>query len=875
MTADFQGWQAVARQIERIIEEAEARPTVPNKPRDLTEGQIRSLKAIAKRIPNNGVVLADEVGMGKTRIAAAVARAVRDVGGRVAFLLPPGLAPQWNRELEAIGVNDTPEILRSLYGYGAAWDDDDRVPQPWFAYKTVMISHVFANWRFGERTHTWRWALLPLTWAEWLERNGHRKPWGSSDVREEAIDYHPAIEKAARSIANAKGSEIGAVAHARLRQQVLKGLDGGTARRADSYATWGDYRQKLEWLIGIGLGTFDLVVVDEAHKSRGEDSGLSRLLENVVVQSDQCRTLALTATPVELGVDQWGKLLSRVGVSADKQKVIQDVCARYADALETVQQTWRTSAINRKAFQDASEAFKLALDPYVLRRDKREDETIDLFRRRTGQAVGSYRRETEIEILPQALPPQWLDAVIAAEGLSAIQYSKKAVSRQDKMLRYTISNGHGIAAILDTSVAQADELATADDPLIAPVDNPRIGHWRSVLQHALAGSTTTSAGQPNASSLFDHPAILRAVSAVESLTAQGRKVLLFGRFTRPMKDLEQILNARAMLRHLSEGLDWPQRLITRGDEAAVDTAIGQLGLPGLESREAVAKLLGDAYRAYESRREKRLEQIRTILAAKAFRLRPRSLSLLASAVAELIGDKIDTLSSDDIADAGRHVIGALSDDDAMADTLAVNDGNADDNDVPAEDQATKLDKRLQEEYGTPRGGFARRMSGETDPPTRRSLQLKFNRAGCFPHVLIAQSRVGREGLNLHEECRDIILLHPEWNPGVVEQQIGRVDRLGSRWSKDFLTWTQGVETQDSPRIEFSPVMFKGTYDEHNWAVLKKRWKLLRGQLHGIIIPDSEIGNSEEERKLAQEVNDMAPNFSPPGTISPEIELQHD
>jgi SNF2 family DNA or RNA helicase len=50
-------------------------------------------------------------------------------------------------------------------------------------------------------------------------------------------------------------------------------------------------------------------------------------------------------------------------------------------------------------------------------------------------------------------------------------------------------------------------------------------------------------------------------------------------------------------------------------------------------------------------------------------------------------------------------------------------------------------------------------------------------------VLVAQSVVGREGLNLHRACRTVILLHPEWNPGVVEQQIGRVDRLSSYWEQ--------------------------------------------------------------------------------------------
>jgi hypothetical protein len=42
----------------------------------LNDGQRASLLAIADRIGSNGVIVADEVGMGKTRIAVFVATAV-------------------------------------------------------------------------------------------------------------------------------------------------------------------------------------------------------------------------------------------------------------------------------------------------------------------------------------------------------------------------------------------------------------------------------------------------------------------------------------------------------------------------------------------------------------------------------------------------------------------------------------------------------------------------------------------------------------------------------------------------------------------------------------------------------------------------------
>ncbi len=119
------------------------------------------------------------------------------------------------------------------------------------------------------------------------------------------------------------------------------------------------------------------------------------------------------------------------------------------------------------------------------------------------------------------------------------------------------------------------------------------------------------------------------------------------------------------------------------------------------------------------------------------------------------------------------------------------------------------------------------------------------------------------GLNLHEACRIVVLLHPEWNPGVVEQQIGRVDRVGSHWCN---VSGKSIEEQASvealPRIEVRPVIFRGTYDEFNWQILQSRWKDLRAQLHGEVIPPSDTLFGAEEVDLAEKISNMAPNFSP-------------
>jgi hypothetical protein len=233
---------------------------------------------------------------------------------------------------------------------------------------------------------------------------------------------------------------------------------------------------------------------------------------------------------------------------------------------------------------------------------------------------------------------------------------------------------------------------------------------------------------------------------------------------------------------------------------------------------------------------------------------------------------VESLETDDAprrsAEAFIDLIGALRDRDEGDDN---DDGVID----PGEAMALwgKLSERLRSEYARSEGNHARLLFGGTELATRRLLQLAFNREQSNPKVLVAQSIVGREGLNLHRACRTVVLLHPEWNPGVVEQQIGRVDRIGSRWQ--ILCERRAENTDraaDWPRIEIRPVIFKGTYDEQNWEVLRERWRDLRAQLHGIVLPEWEV--TPELREIARKINVNAPQFSPSRELNSSADSAH-
>jgi hypothetical protein len=341
-----------------------------------------------------------------------------------------------------------------------------------------------------------------------------------------------------------------------------------------------------------------------------------------------------------------------------------------------------------------------------------------------------------------------------------------------------------------------------------------------------------------------------------------------------------------MLRCLENGKPWPQEKVhgdRNGKSELSDWPVVRAAHKQLKSPIPLDEVDENLRKNYQRERRQRekfskglLAQIETVIEnfgksdTAMFHLFKQSvtennaernaLATVSRAIQEWLGAENDDPSDSDCATAFCELIEAASDrDDLESDKR--NDQENDDND--GLERWKKILDRLYEEYQSPRRGFARLMYGETSPSSRRMIQLAFNRSNSFPRVLVAQSLVGREGLNLHKSCRIVILLHPEWNPGVVEQQIGRVDRVDSHWCHALRSSIDSSNPVDVlPRIEVRPVIFRGTYDELNWQVLRGRWDDLRAQLHGIVIPPSDTIVDSQQKLFLKEISGMAPNFSP-------------
>lgn len=844
-------WMKAADYLEQLASQQTDEP--------LDAGQRASVAQLAARIRSGqrAALLADEVGMGKTRIAVALISSVRKAGGRAAIVLPAGLGVQWQKELRLFHPDDQTLLpLRSYDGFitGFLTEEDAEgnekhkrkhkdwlrnrrqqreLPQKgWDDEEVLMISHTFAAMRFPNPSDGpaggWRRELLPNV-ARLLA--GQRRNFMRNSFHRGEVSQVHATRRAARTIANT------IIEHG-LCRSVLDDLAGDHRWLAAD-----EYKRKILPLIGYGLGRFDLIVVDEAHKARGEDSSLSRILGPVSWESDDPFRLGMTATPVELDSAQWIDTLGRISGQDDGEDItpLAELAAwisGYVDIVKRIQVEELDEPLT-DSFENAATSFQKALRPYVLRRDKRHDPQIRAFQ----EAHGDYRVVEDLKVSPttEGFTRDWLRRFCAAEALSILPQDDHRVKRA----RLSVAQAYGFGLALESETAE--QLQQIDE-----LEGPQ-SFWFDAFR-----------GQP--ADIYTHPAILAAVRLIESYAKLNEKVLVFGRFIAPMNALTRLLDAREMLRRLRDGRHWPASKIRDESEPAVLAAMKD---PDLRMTTggitAINQILTERYRKWSSARRTELARLHREI---------EGLAPMEDTAALLVG----YLRQDDDGEELQGDIGALLE--ALGDRrksadapwsgdemLSLFKGLLDELSTDEEQEnESVLQSRLAsylQDFSGREGNFARMMSGATQPQTRRLLQSAFNRASTWPMVLLAQSRVGREGLNLHEACRTVVILHAEWNPGIVEQQIGRVDRKGSRWLKDLEEW-YGHANGDPPRICIHPVVVSGTYDDHNWQVLKARWMELRAQLHGEVLPHqgTHVPISAELKAFRNRIIAATPTFAP-------------
>lgn len=913
-------------------------------------GQADSLRFLASRLPSQpGVLIADEVGLGKTRVAMAVIDAVLGEGGAAAAVVPPGLLFQWEAEWAAYkrslpeGEEDgglAPLRLRRFHDI--FWENPPGYPLAGWG-RWLLLSHSFGLPRLRNNSLPWRYRLPLLARALHLKREGICKRPRASKFWKHARKSYKGYEEcwefpckecppedhcwcaheksAATYLATTR--ELDDIWEELKVEQLFK-----RGRVRDYYQ--GEGRPLLSRMLGTLLGTLDLVVIDEAHKSRdhgARSTVLGRLLKEVL--QVQGRVLGMTATPVELGASQWDDILQRIGVVDPPMTEIREFTRAHRQASRHPDQE-----LALRTLMTSARSFERSLRPHVTRRRRVQQEDMKALIGETDRGVAHPHRElSRLTISYDCIQEEWRPIVLGLEGLGLASKGLGSENAATRMVDIRYASGH-LSPDVDLTSGSEEEGAEdewEDEPIWQQARRRRVAFWRRLVSDHL-GRTTGS--DPRAG-MAQHPRIVGVANHIEQITwggtgdgAMGEKVLVFGFYNLPLRGLRDMLNRRAVLRMLDRGQPVPGGLALAEDAGDIwreyqavqaqrtqdPTPPAELMAPpftealaeGVGSPADLGNLLKQAGRRYDNIRDRLVEHI-----DQAFlKSLPGDAAIMDMGVeareelCQLLRTRIvntwltDPRWAEELA-GGRDRARRRGE---LARQLAteiwveylkchVETGNLDDSVEartewsPASDMDTDEDGQLRRldrlgdnlspslivqliegeaDHGSGRrfSAFARMMSGQVRMETRHVLQAQFNRPEAFPRVLIAQSQVGREGLNLHEACRHVILFHSEWNPAIIEQQIGRVDRIFSLWEGMALEWKKnGGRPDQMPKIVVEHVVFKGTYDEYQAAVFEARQRNMRAHLFGQLI--DEHTEAMIPKDLVEELQQAAPDFAPP------------
>lgn len=819
----------------------------------IDDSQRKAVSRAANMLQEHGVILADEVGLGKTRVALVLAEAVMRVGGTVASIVPPGLLYQWEQEAKIVFKNIPDSKLTKHIVHLRSFDNlfaEEKFP----ILKKGKASWILASQNFGflfkKTDNNRRYDLFTLIKIHLLQKKSKEwKDWLQTIIKRN--------KKSAKNIDNAAAflANVGLITNNEIWPKYRKPDD--ISLKKEIFDTTNGIELAFK-CIGNLLGSVDFLIVDEAHKSREiltdeekvSHKRLSQLIENIVVQKGNFRRLCMTATPIELHSSQWKDLFCRCKLP----KVSEE--NNYIDNFEKALEAAHKNPKNHDMLDNlinASKNFKKNMSEFVIRRKRIKNVAYIERIKKLGLNIADVNPHVDIqklEINPEDLnvskktQKNWKKALYCFEGMSLASKGMDSFQKI-KLQRYRYASG-----LMDFEDFE-EEIPDSE----CCSQKKRLCFWQKLSKRILEGDKFA---------LYSHPRILKTAEDIwHNIKKNEEKILVFGTYRKPIECLRNTLNALYIINCTKTKPAKPTNRMGLSYEqiyAVYQQFYAQWDFEELQRRvkecenanESFLKRLNRIFDNTQVCRELKLE---SLSGEEQDLIGRRIRSDLADALREMNGEQRKTSEKEIF----KNICDAYCK--GITDQLTTEADQNEENSMA--DEATRKEKLFDalglgkdKNMSRRHSAFCRLMDGEMKMSTRRVVQELFNREDTFPKVLIAQSSVGREGLNLQGACRNVYIFHPEWNPAVIEQEIGRIDRMGSFWEKKVDNWHDGEEI---PKIRVTFVVFKGTYDEHQYNVYVARQSMLDSHLSGVLLGDKADEVPEEyQEKLAK----VAPNFEP-------------
>jgi hypothetical protein len=842
--------------------------------------QTRTASEILRRLDGQpGVILADEVGMGKTYVALAVAVSVIEATRRkhpVVVMVPSSVAEKWPTEWAVFadrclapghGLRAS-EPVRTGSDFLKLLDDPaDR------RRHLVFVTHGALSGNLKDPFI--RLALLRQATQRRSELLRRRRAIARSAVellgdkrfQDEALvelllatpekrwwalwnEHQPQLPLDDDPVPFALLDAVRNVDLDPLRQAVFD----VPVRHGASYQTRVRHARRqltdalnTTWKSGLRAlnQRLPLLILDEAHHVKNPN-GLARLFANEEAEADAealqgplgnmfAKMLFLTATPFQLGHHEllhvlkrfhgvrWPTQIGRARFDADMDQLRQSLDRAQGSALR-LERAWSRIELGHAsvvsdlstfaAADDQPESLRTALTIGADAQDRLTDAN-DLLRpwviRHTRPDRASRRHYQPGRSIADGDPERGLpvdgDATLPfllasrAQALASLHGSDAQGATRSYFAYGLASSFEAYRDTRNNRTARLDDLPEEQVAVLG--EAPQLSWYLDRIAAAIpADAPEQCAG---------HPKITATVERVRRLWCQGEKCLVFCFY---------VETGRALRSHISRALN--HEILSRAapgldreptDETGILTDLRQLGDRLLRSDTT-------AYRNFRS-------HLRTLtpaldeptadeLADVVVRFM-RTPSFLARFVEPSQRTTIDDLvrSLEQPGADGTTVAERIT---AFADTLA---GRVDHerremldalNRIQTGD-ITAIADDTTDQPGTPTDRQrllpnVRLANGSVPHDTRRRLMLAFN-TPFFPEILVA-SAVMAEGVDLHGDCRHVIHHDLDWNPAVLEQRTGRLDRIGSKG-----------ERVRQPVVVYEPYL-AGTHDEKLFRVVKDR-----------------------------------------------------
>jgi hypothetical protein len=849
------------------------------------ERQVRTAREILKRFASQpGVVLADEVGMGKTYVALAVAVAALandPSAGPVVVIAPPSVADKWVREWRKFvdsylvdrpvirgpkrAVRDGLEFLRIL-------DDDaaerqqlvvlthgamsELVKQDRIEHRYVMLAVIrqalagrpgAGALRELVADRSPRLHLLPSVDPELVRRLLEVKPGGWRKILIGAGELAPDDDDPVpKSLVDALAVPGLNLAPVRKAVEALPRKHGDRFEERLRKAT-SQLRREVRGVVRNAYGHLQLeaplLILDEAHHLRNRKN-LFELFASERRSTEGegplfqmfSRMLFLTATPFNLRHDELINVLECFGSTSESDGDCSVPVAKLAEQLDGCQRaSQRLEASWRRLRQDHVEGLdenwwdpdvtiegaaapvltarsdvedvlrtfndaKETLQPWIIRHRRGSSRVRlpgDLIRRDPTDVDRSVP-DVRVQSPPVGLGVPESDVLpfLLANRADAVVPRNSEQRERLRLVAVGLSSSYDV--VWSTGVQDLDQDDELDDD--APESSTVSNWYLQELRRALP--TDAASGRR-------HPKVEATAERAFRLWEQGQKVVVFCFYRSTGRALRRAISAKVeewlVERALQCGTTLAEQERVSGDRL-------RKGGSAYNIVEGFVEELLDRSSLEGRERERFLDLVVSLLRTPIFRL--RYLNFDAGDEAQMYSHALGLADSGATSLAGRLR--------ALRQSL---------NDLPSVESRELLFKAVESvQVGSSRiagdemgGGSRSRDSkqlflanvrlanGEVSRPRRERLLQAFN-TPFFPDILIASKVLG-EGVDLHQQCRHVIHHDLDWNPAVLEQRTGRLDRIGSLASRE-----------GEPVVIYEPFI-AGAQDERQYRVVmdRERW----------------------------------------------------